>query len=670
MAIKLRNVDSINRAIQAEHKSWVSENAPSTLDRSKITENQYSILDYPELWSGARLFETKIEKAGKGSPANEQIEELIKKAKKENKKDPEKLKEIDAFEKKYTKYLNSLKERCLLQTIKQILDEELAAPKDPKAKDEFMRIQKDFNETLNTSSLLNMQTRQDCLVAHRKITELSYSLKNKVGEDQHEKVELLSVLSKRLLDVHYEGAKKMTMTEAISGDLASTTSFIGLATGIPAAILAIIGIAVPVLAPVLLPISGILGSISFISYTATAVSAVKMANEAIKYGRGPSPGDVKWMVIDIVLSPLYIFGGQIFAGIANLVRPLKHGFFVANLIGNLWNNAGSNVFPDIIDTAEVGKDMLSVGSIHTAKGMLKNTQSATSWNKMRGALAAHHDDAHEKVSQVKEEISRLNKSKPRPSLSKEQNGDYQELKELAIQIADKPLMKEIELALADYFKLQDNLDHEKFVTPEKYEREIYSLDQALDKVERACEQFNKAHKDGPLHELSKKIHDLTTKMDVHHIDNYIEFNNSISQNSVTALNGRDFAYTIVNKDGKANSSLAVTKSFHAHILLWKNGFIGTGTSKEAQNIIDAVGDYEQLKPDERADKRVDTLLQIQHHCNRYLTVYEGDKSKGRYNYVDNLARNVQKELAVLLDFVSSAEKAEQAIPVLVGFKAP
>ncbi|KTD53779.1 hypothetical protein Lsan_4189 [Legionella santicrucis] len=547
MAISLSyiDIDSINQTIQNEHESWIKKNAPLYLDFTKITNQQYSILNYPELWSGARLFETKIEKKGKDSPASEHVAELIKKAQKEYKNDPLKIKEINDFEKKYTKYLALLKERCLLRAIAQTLYE---ISRSKKQEEQLLEeIKKDFQKILNISALLNIQTRQDCLKAHKQITMLAYALKSKADEDQQKKITQLEVLSKRLLDCHYEGAKKLTIHEAIANDLSTITSFIGLGVGVPAAIFAIIGIFVPPL----LPIAGILGTIGFISYTASAISAAKMANEAISYGRGPSPSDVKWMVFDIVLAPFYIVGGQIFSGLTHTLKNLKPLHTLVKTTGNIWNNIVSNVFPDIFFVKDIGSEMISVGSVYTATGELKNTLSATSWKKMRSALAAHDHEILDKINRAKEEISLLNQN-------------------------------------------------------------------------------------------------------------------------TTALNGRDFAYTKININNKPGEKpLIVTKSFHAHILLWENGFIGTTTSKEAQKIKDAVDAYKNLSPDTMTTLRVESLCTIQEHCNVYLTKYKGEQSKGRYNFVQNLATNIEKELNNLCVFITAnKENSNDATPVLVGFKAP
>lgn len=94
MAITLKNLESIDQSIQKEFEQWIKSHVPETIKNTdQIKTSQYSILNYPALWSGARLFETRINAAkSKEKPASELIEELIEKSKKANKKDEKALK--------------------------------------------------------------------------------------------------------------------------------------------------------------------------------------------------------------------------------------------------------------------------------------------------------------------------------------------------------------------------------------------------------------------------------------------------------------------------------------------------------------------------------------------------------------------------------------------------
>lgn len=552
MAKTLRNLDRINTLIIKEHAAWLEKNAPVSINLSEIKLNQYSILDYPDLWSGARLFETSIEKKGDSNPVSEEVEKLIDEAKKENKKDQIATKELQGFKEKYKKYLDFMKERCLLLAIDHTLQDINGSEGNQK---ELDPIKEKFQSILNPSSLLKLQTHLDCLQAHKQTALLCSELRNKTPKSEVgeiEKINQLEVLAKRLLDCHYERAKKMTLTEALAEDVSTVSSFVGLLTGVPAAILGIAGIFFP---PLLVP-AAILGIISFTSYVSSAISAAKVLNEAVQYGRSPSGSDVKWLVIDSVFAPFNLFGGKIFSSIAHALRPMKNVKELVKHIGTLWNDVISNIFPDTVETKEVLTDLIDVGSTLTKSGELKNTISATSWQKVRSALAVHDSEAVARIGQIKEEMTQQNTSK-------------------------------------------------------------------------------------------------TT------------LNNTTTELSATAIHGRDFAFIKLTK--KHEESKLFTKSFHGHILLWDAGFLGTGTSKEAQDIINAMNQYKELKPDETIQQRIGTLKTIKSHCDTYLEVYKEDKAKkGRYSYVTNLAQNIEKELNNLCEFAPT-EDSEPL--VLVGFKA-
>lgn len=395
MAITLNNLEQVDAEIQAEHQAWVKQNAPKTIDISQLKAEQFHILKHPELWSGARLFETSVKKAaGDLNPAYDDIKDTIKETRSTLKKDSPELKELNAFAKNYKKYKDFIRQRCLLKAIYKTLN-------DIEDNEHTRELKEEFSKLLNASSLLSLQTRIDCLQKHKQVATLCYALKDRSSEP--DKAKQLEVLSKRLLDCHYEGAKKVTFTEGLAKDVSTLTSFVGLLTGVPAAILGIAGIFFP---PLLVP-AGILGLISFVSYTSSAISAVNMAQEAIKYGRGPSPSDVKWLVIDTVLAPFNFVGGTIFSGISHAVRPLKHLHHIVKNIGFIWNNVISNVFPDTVDTKEVSTDMLDVGTVLTKSGELKNTTTASSMHQVKMALAVDDHEAHAKINSLKEKITTL-----------------------------------------------------------------------------------------------------------------------------------------------------------------------------------------------------------------------------------------------------------------------
>ncbi|KTC89249.1 MULTISPECIES: hypothetical protein [Legionella] len=390
------DLDSINNYIQEEHASWVKKHAPSFINHEQIKGIQYGILNYPKLWSGTRFFETNIdvnidEESKNKNNAFEEINKLIKDAKKSHSNQK---KEIEEFEKQYKRFFNTLKERCLLKAITKTL-ESIDGP-------DLDKVKENFRKTLNYSSLLNMQTRFDCLQAHRDVTLLCYALRDQANPNAQKQIKQLEVLSKRLIDIHYVNAKKMNLLDAIAKDVTTVTSFIGLATGVTAAILALLSFAFP---PLALP-AVILGFISFVSYTSTIISTIKMAHEAAEYGRGPNPSDVKWLVTDILLAPLNLVGGLIFAKFADLFHS-EHVQAIINTVGFVWNNVLSNFVPDAIEAKEVTIDLLEVGSSYTPKGQLKQTKSATSWKKMGSALALHDQEASDKIIAAKKSISTI-----------------------------------------------------------------------------------------------------------------------------------------------------------------------------------------------------------------------------------------------------------------------
>jgi len=398
MPITLCDLDDINTSISKEHAAWVNKNAPTSIDRTKIIPNQYSILDYPELWSGARLFETSIEKQGWGRlPASEEIERLINQAKKKHKKGTEKIKELEEFKKNYKKYLEFIKERCLLLAISETL-------KNIPFSEDKKQTKIELEKLLGQSSLFKLQTHLDCLEAHKEISLLCSELRN-TNKNEIEQIRQLEVLAKRLIDCHYEGAKKTTFDEAITQNIATISSLIGLLTGVPAAGLGIAGIFFP---PLLIPAT-ILGAISLISYVSSVILAAKVLNEAIDYGRSPSPSDLAWLVIDTVMLPFNFFGGKILSSIGHVVRPLKHAKELVKHLKTIWDTVITNLFPDAAETKEVFSDLGDIGSMISGSGQLKNTTTATSWQKISSALAEHDRETLTTINEMKNEITKLNK---------------------------------------------------------------------------------------------------------------------------------------------------------------------------------------------------------------------------------------------------------------------
>lgn len=399
MAISLINLENINQTIQSEHAAWLKANMPTTVSLPDLQQNQYGILNKPQLWSGLRIFETKIKTADKNSKsAFEIIQEQIKNSIKEHKEDPAIQEELKQFAKKYRKYVNFIKQRSLLLSINQTVND-LTATDDNKV------LIQNFNEVLSDSFTLAMQTRYDCLQAYKKVSIIAAALRaqtDKTNTEELSRIKQLEVLSKRLLDIYYEHAKKMTIRELFASYLSTSTFFIGLVSGVAAAVLGILGI----FFPPLLFAGGILGMMSFISYGATIISALTMTHDAIEYGRSPDSRDLKWLLLDTVLIPFYVIGGRIFASIFSLFGSSDSIGKTLHHVNYSWNEIIGNVFPDVIDTQETVTDMFQIGSEITQKGRLKNTSSATSFQKIRSALAKSDNEAFSKIANTKRVIAK------------------------------------------------------------------------------------------------------------------------------------------------------------------------------------------------------------------------------------------------------------------------
>lgn len=489
--------------------------------------------------------------------------------------------------------------------------------------------------------MLKLQTRYDCLQTHRQISLLVQELRALVNADDKETVatvKQLEVLGKRIIDGHYEYAKKMTLTEAISNDVATATSIIGWTTGFPAAILGVAGIFFP---PLLVP-AGILGSISFISYTASIISVANMANQAFTYGRSPHPRDFWWMVFDIVLAPINLAGGAIFSAFANLAKPVKHLPNIINAVGNWWNNVFSNLLPDVFVVKDNIDDSKKMGSAYTARGRLRNSPTASSWSKMGSALSQTDNDASSILRKTKEEIALAKEgSKRRPDIDASYQSKEASLKLLNEQISKRDELKNIHQAVNDYFGLNDKLPlPHQFTNQDEYRAEIYRKSLALVNIMDACEKFTKDNKElaEPL-ALVAEITQTAKNIEQHLSESYEKLNTAKAIEN-TSAHGRDFAFVKVSSHSE---SLIFSKSHQAAILLWGRGFIGARTSSEASAVIKAVKAYRELDPDAPSNVRLSALDIIAKNCQAYIDLNQGDSKKGRLQYVEKLAEAVKKK---------------------------
>jgi len=395
----LTDLELINTQTQAEHKKWVESNIPAFIKNvPTISAAQYSIHDYPKLWSGARFLEAKITQTSIDLPASKAIEKLIARAKWNCNKNSAERKQIEAFEKDYAKQLHLLIERFLRQSIDKTLS--LINGIDSNTSNEYKA---HIHDLLSSSSLLNLQTHYQCLQAHKKAGLLCLLLKSSIGpenDEEHAKINQLEILTKRLLDCHYKSAKKLTLGEAITNDISTTTSLIGLITGVPAALLAIGSLFFP---PLLLP-AGILGIISYTSYIASGIYAVQIAYEALGFDRAPDPALLKELIWDLALLPLMLFSGAIVSAICNITKPTALAQKIITAGQFLWDNIITNIFPDILTGKRTFLDTLKIGTFYTDTGTLKHTTTATSWKKIRSALTLTSVDTITQVRKTKEVI--------------------------------------------------------------------------------------------------------------------------------------------------------------------------------------------------------------------------------------------------------------------------
>lgn len=388
MAIMLRHLEKIDHQTALEHRAWLEEHLQllPDLSRQKIlaqSDNAFSVLSYPRLWSGARFSETSIKPHldrhnEPGSSASKPVSELIDVElaqfnKELNKEDPRSL-AVALFKKKYQKYQRFLYERSLLSAINHSLD--LLTSNDP-----AVIVLKEL-----ITNFYKLKTRQECLEMHAGVAALTKILLRSpaIEPEQGPLLKQAEVLAKRLLDIHIRHIKKFSVTERIFSNISTISSSLGLLAGIPAAFLGIAGIFFP---PLLLP-AAILGTISFASYVSTAITASKITYEGLAYGRAPATSEVLSVAVDLAIAPFNFLGGSIFSSLKNL---LGHGKKMIDSINGIWNNILSNIFPDIFYADDVIKDIRAFTLPHQA--YLKNTTSATTWNNVTSNLIKAHDAA-------------------------------------------------------------------------------------------------------------------------------------------------------------------------------------------------------------------------------------------------------------------------------------
>lgn len=411
----LKYLEQINQSIQNAHQNWLTKNLSSVDEESSTVshnrfhnrfsrllkgtipystgplDSQYSILNYPDTWSGFRITETAIQQKNKfGQSAFDAMPKFLKLAKRHFKKDSSTLKKIEIFDKNYQKYFNSLKEISLLESIF--------------ATKNIIHTKHSIDIKLDEHFFINLHTHHDCLIANNKIHEISMDLKKKnVNENL---ILQFDTLAKRFLDIQYEKIKKQTTLEFFANKISSLTIAISLMAGIPAALL---GIGAFFFQPLLLPVI-ILGSISYISYVASGILANKVLYEWLLYHKAPSFKDLNSLVIDILLSPFMLANGKIAHGLIKSFPQFKNVF---KFIKYLWGNEFSNIFPDVLSLKDTVKDMRYTISNWRYKNKLASTFGAYSGKIIPSLLTAHANEANssDKINKTIQLIEQAKASK-------------------------------------------------------------------------------------------------------------------------------------------------------------------------------------------------------------------------------------------------------------------
>ncbi|MGQ3889822.1 hypothetical protein ACQUW5_12425 [Legionella sp. CNM-1927-20] len=688
-------------SIQDEHKNWLiyyMSQMPTTLNYFKnelakflqeLNDEQFSILSYPEFWSGERLLETRIKSEVNQPAAYQEIKNWLKKQKQNSVNEPDKVKEIENFAQNYDRYFLLLKRKALILSVKQIM-EDLDQDYLNGLEDEaiFLQFKTRINQILSQSSLLNMQTRYDCLQAHLQITlacrQAHELITKKNYRKLREEVDLIEVLAKRVIDSYYQTAKKMTLTDAIQKDVASLTSAIGLSIGLIGFALGIASFFFP---PLVFPVF-VLGLIGLISYLASVFTAIKIAEESFKYRRSPKVSEFIELIIEVMLSPFYFFAGEVFSLIG---RGLNWAASTIKLVTEVWDNAISNILPDIFFAGGIFKEVTEVGSVYTKSGQLKNT-TATSWSLIRSTLTANmHGQSNsvevfEKIDNAKKYLTRQMGYRPTSS-SLSRNALYEILAEQLEQFRQKPSLRAstdinaIEELIDDFLQFQTKINEKtkgkQLISVNQYKEEIAQANHYLYNTAQLCENYLSKHFDSRsssqlihfeqtqieqiilIQEKTRELINLNSK-------DLDEFHANLTSKSLVRYK-RGFVYTSLeglqenNKNAKERD-LPLVLSHHADILFWEQGFRGLRRSQETKEIFKIFNKYKALPADA---KRTETLIELKEKCNIYLAKY-GNKTdkpkKGHYQYVEKLSNLIDEEIKALHD-------NHLSMPILVAYKA-
>ncbi|WP_419419205.1 hypothetical protein ACNVED_11760 [Legionella sp. D16C41] len=776
MPIILQKINETS--IQRNHRAWFDYYLPQlpanlgdfkdkfTTFLQTLNDEQFSILNYPEFWSGERLFQTKIQisLANNVPAAFQEINKWIDAQKKRYSNEPDKLAALENLIKNYRKYFTILKRKVLIASIKDLVAS-LNFPADigdESLNSEELAFQKSINQLLSDSSLLSMQTRYDCLQSHLKLTivcqqtrdrlikqaesDLSWfwnyfnkvrniltqivwptkiliqqdksaaGFSNLACEDEEkagdllpeslklvkkekeenlakrreflikeaEKIKIIEVLAKRLVDDYYRDAKKVTFSDAVQKDVATIASTFSIIIGLTAAVL---GIAAFFFPPLAIP-ALILGSIGFISYLATILSTIKIAEEGLIYKRPPKLSELLWLALDIVLFPLNFVSGQLFSLIG---KGFNWSSSIIKILTDVWDNVLSNILPDIFSAKETFKDTATIGTRYTKTGELRNTK-ATSFSLLRSMLVTTNEQGNdnielfEKVANTKKYLAGQLGYRPIETIEERENTERR-LKDLATSQIESYLnlnkIAAIKQRIDSYITfrtiLSAKIEGNQLIDISQYTKEITQTNYYLYSISKLCEDYLIKNFDRQFLSKSNKpkqieidrileIHQLTRKLIQLNYQDLKSFQTELALPKTLQRHQRGFVYTSLepvagDEAGQKNKTLPIFLSHHADILFWAQGFRGLRTSAEAKAIIETFEEYKLLSPD--AKTRFAKLKNLEKKCQTYLSNYGSEESKqkkGRYQYVQKLYDLVIEEIKIL-------ERPNLNHPILVGYKA-
>lgn len=400
-AFELKGLENLDEAIQIEHREWLrnsrlQDSSSNLIDEKNIGLEKslinsikddehlarFSLLKFPKLWSGNRAGETSIKSDPNVIPIDFLGVISRQKQKCRAKYWDQEVARWEKLEEDYKKFLEYLKERFLARAIKITLKSVLDAI--PVANNQARIELKEFYKSAERSPV-NLQTQDQCVAEHAKITQAIQKARNGIGaenkKDELTKLKQLEILSKRRVDMHYENATKKTTADVVTSGISAASSTIGMVTAFAAAALWIGGFFFP---PLWVG-AAILGTISFVSYASTTINVGKVIRNGIN-GRPPSRSEVKDLAIEAALAPLNVIG-KFFIGFRHFVKSSTAVKSILKKTAAVSTNLVSNVVPDapfVKDNIGEAKDAVSDARKH---GKSENDLSLTSSTKVLSMLS-------------------------------------------------------------------------------------------------------------------------------------------------------------------------------------------------------------------------------------------------------------------------------------------